>query len=109
VTGSPFSAGSTPYELAIDPSGKYLYVAIGGADRIAGFSIDSATGALTPVPGSPVTGDGYVNFVVGDHGSLLSPTSSAAATGEMQGETLTYTGTGGTIVPGVVTPTVVQP
>jgi hypothetical protein len=61
------------------------------------------------VPGAPVAGDGYVNFIVGDHGSLLSPTSSAAATGEMQGETVTYTATGGTIVPGVVTPTVVQP
>jgi hypothetical protein len=61
------------------------------------------------VPGAPVMGDGYVNFVVGDHGSLLSPTSSAAATGEMQGETLTYTATVGSIVPGVVTPTVVQP
>jgi hypothetical protein len=75
--------------------------------------IDAIVGSGQPfprvVPGAPVTGDGYVNFVVGDHGSLLSPTASAAATGEMQGETLTYTGTGGTIVPGVVTPTVVQP
>ncbi len=75
--------------------------------------IDAIVGSGQPfprvVPGAPVTGDGYVNFIVGDHGSLLSPTSSAAATGEMQGETLTYTGTGGTIVPGVVTPTVVQP
>ena len=61
------------------------------------------------VPGAPVTGDGYVNFVVGDHGSLLSPAASAAATGEMQGETITYTATVGTIAPGVVTPTVVQP
>jgi hypothetical protein len=61
------------------------------------------------VPGAPVTGDGYVNFVVGDHGSLLSPTASAPATGEMQGETVTFTATIGLIVPGVVTPTVVQP
>src|SRR6185295_19568046 len=75
--------------------------------------IDAIVGSGQPfprvVPGSPISGDGYVNFIVGDHGSLLSPTASAAATGEMQGETVTYTATGGSIVPGVVTPTVVQP
>jgi hypothetical protein len=75
--------------------------------------IDAIVGSGQPfprvVPGSPITGDGYVNFIVGDHGSLLSPTASAAATGEMQGETVTYTATGGSIVPGVVTPTVIQP
>jgi Bacterial virulence factor lipase N-terminal len=61
------------------------------------------------VPGAPMTGDGYVNFVVGDHGSLLSPAASAPATGEMQAEALTYTATGGSIVPGVLTPIPVQP
>jgi hypothetical protein len=67
------------------------------------------------VPGTPVPGDGYVNFVVGDHGSLLSPASSAAATGEMQTETVIYTaGAPGpippaTIVPGALTPAPVQP
>jgi hypothetical protein len=67
------------------------------------------------VPGTPVAGDGYVNFVVGDHGSLLSPVSSAAATGEMQTETVIYTAgapgpiPAGTIVPGALTPAPVQP
>ena len=75
--------------------------------------IDAIIGSGQPfprvVPGAPITGDGYVNFIVGDHGSLLSPTASAGATGEMQGETVTYTATVGSIVPGVVTATVVQP
>jgi hypothetical protein len=61
------------------------------------------------VPGAPITGDGYVNFILGDHGSLLNPAASAAATGEMQGETVTYTATVGSIVPGVVTTVPVQP
>lgn len=68
------------------------------------------------VPGAPVNGDGYVNFVVGDHGSLLSPTASAAATGEMQAESLVFTAgnpavpiPAGTIVPGALTPAPVQP
>jgi len=67
------------------------------------------------VPGTPRAGSGYVNFIAGDHGSLLSPTASAAATGEMQTETVIFTAGApgpippGTIVPGALTPTVVQP
>jgi hypothetical protein len=68
------------------------------------------------VPGTPVSGDGYVNFIVGDHGSLLSPASNAAATGEMQAESVVYTAgnptvpiPAGTIVPGALTPAPVQP
>jgi hypothetical protein len=68
------------------------------------------------VPGAPVNGDGYVNYVVGDHGSLLSPAASAAATGEMQAEALVFTAgnptvpiPAGTIVPGALTPAPVQP
>ena len=68
------------------------------------------------VPGSPVSGDGYVNFIVGDHGSLLNPAASAPATGEMQAESVVYTAgnaavpiPAGTIVPGALTPAPVQP
>ena len=68
------------------------------------------------VPGTPVSGDGYVNFIVGDHGSLLNPAANAAATGEMQAETVVYTAgnplvpiPAGTIVPGALTPAPVQP
>ncbi len=67
-------------------------------------------------PGNNVAGDGYVNFVVGDHGSLLNPAANAAATGEMQAETVVYTAgnplvpiPAGTIVPGALTPAPVQP
>ncbi len=67
------------------------------------------------VPGGPVSGDGYVNFVLGDHGSLLNPAASAPATGEMQTEAVIYTAgapgpiPAGTIVPGALTPAPVQP
>jgi Bacterial virulence factor lipase N-terminal len=68
------------------------------------------------VPGTPVSGDGYVNFIVGDHGSLLNPAASAPATGEMQAESVVYTAgnaaipiPAGTIVPGALTPAPVQP
>jgi hypothetical protein len=46
------------------------------------------------VPPSPRVGSGYVNFVAGDHGSLLSPAASPAVTVEMQTEVVTFTATG---------------
>jgi hypothetical protein len=68
------------------------------------------------VPGTPRAGSGYVNFIAGDHGSLLSPTASLAATQEMQTETVLFTAGNplvpippGTIVAGAATPVPVQP
>lgn len=53
VSGSPFTAGTDPVALSVDPSGKYLYVANSGSDNISGFSIASSTGGLTAISGSP--------------------------------------------------------
>lgn len=55
ISGSPFLAG-TNLELAVDPSGRFLYATDddppGG---VSAFTIDSTTGALSTVPGSPFT------------------------------------------------------
>ncbi len=59
VTGSPFAAGSFPFSVAVDPTGKFAYVAnacgvtctVSG--NVSAYTIDSTTGALSPVPGSP--------------------------------------------------------
>jgi hypothetical protein len=69
----------------------------------------NAAGITFPrvVPGVPRVGSGYVNFIAGDHGSLLSPAASAATTVEMQTEVVTFTVTGNTI--NVVNGAVVQP
>jgi 6-phosphogluconolactonase (cycloisomerase 2 family) len=46
--------GSTPWQVLVDPSGKYLLVTnIGQTSNVSVFAIDSSTGALTQVPGSP--------------------------------------------------------
>jgi hypothetical protein len=67
-------------------------------------------------PGVQRAGSGYVNFIAGDHGSLLSPAASLPATQEMQTETVLFTAgnplvpiAAGTIVGGAAQPTVVQP
>lgn len=45
--------GSQPELLVMDPSGNYLYVMNAASQNISVFSIDSNTGKLTPVAGSP--------------------------------------------------------
>jgi hypothetical protein len=60
------------------------------------------------VTGVVQPGSGYVNFIAGDHGSLLSPTASPAATAELQTEIATFTAAPSpVIIP--MNATVVQP
>jgi alpha-beta hydrolase superfamily lysophospholipase len=47
------------------------------------------------MPGPVVDANGfraYVNFVIGDHGSIIDPTASLAVTTEMQAEAITFAG-----------------
>jgi len=55
VPGSPYTTDTLSVAVAVDPSGKFLYVTNGDppANSISAFAIDANTGALTPVPGSP--------------------------------------------------------
>jgi 6-phosphogluconolactonase len=61
VPGSPFATDTGPYSIVADPSGSVLYTANHGAPTateatpgsISAFTIDSSTGALTPVSGYP--------------------------------------------------------
>jgi 6-phosphogluconolactonase (cycloisomerase 2 family) len=41
--------------ITVDPSGQFMYFSILGAAGIVGYSIDSSTGALTSLAGSPFT------------------------------------------------------
>src|ERR1700687_1533342 len=65
VPGSPYFSGKGAFGLAVDGSERFLYVANPAASNpppfssttgyISGLNIDSATGALTPITGSPFT------------------------------------------------------
>ena len=50
--GSPFAAGSFAASVAVDPTGKFAYVANVLDNNVSAYSI-GANGALTPVSGSP--------------------------------------------------------
>ena len=60
VPGSPFMTGGDGSGLFVASNTaaatmrkRFLYVSNNGTNDISGFSIDTTTGALTPVPGSP--------------------------------------------------------
>ena len=53
LAGSPFEAGGTPWGVAIDPKGKFVYVTDLTFDVVYAYTIDARSGALTPVAGSP--------------------------------------------------------
>ena len=65
VTGSPFAAGSGPFGVALDSTGKYVYAANRTDGTISGYSI--GTGAvLTALAGSPFTSGAGVTSLVAD-------------------------------------------
>ena len=72
VTGSPFQVGVDPAGVAVDASGKYVYVPNIADATISAFTLNSASGALTPVLGSP--------FPSGGNGTINGPLGIAADT-----------------------------
>ena len=59
VKGSPFAAGSQPWAVAIDPTGKFTYVTNYHSDNVCAYAINASTGALTQVQGSPFAAGAY--------------------------------------------------
>jgi 6-phosphogluconolactonase len=65
VSGSPFpvappispSQNAGVNSVAVDPTGKFVYAALNGSNAISAYTINSSTGALTTVVGSPFPAD----------------------------------------------------
>lgn len=66
----------------------------GGNPLAAVLGLQSITGSIANANGIR----GVTRFIQGDHGSLLSPTASAAATAEMQGQMASFVVSNGTAV-----------
>jgi 6-phosphogluconolactonase len=75
ISGSPYVIGSSSgggAGLAMDPAGKFLFATDQFADDVAAFSVNSSTGALTAVMGSPFpTGSQPARAVVDATGKFL--------------------------------------
>lgn len=79
VPGSPFNAGLIPQSMALDPTGRFLYVANQESTDVTAFSINGSTGALTELPGSPVSiGSPPVALAVDPTGNFLYVSASGA-------------------------------
>jgi 6-phosphogluconolactonase len=53
VPGSQFSTGRVPLGIAVDPLGRFAYVANSNDNTVSGYRIDAKTGVLIPVEGLP--------------------------------------------------------
>ena len=81
ISGSPFATVSRPWGIAVDPSGKFLYVSSSGGTSnlgIAAYTIDSTTGALAPIAGSPyAAGSGNYSVAITPNGQFIYVTDHA--------------------------------
>jgi 6-phosphogluconolactonase len=66
-----FSGENDTAEIAVHPSGKFLYVSNRGRDSIAVFAIDPLKGKLTPVADIATQGKTPRNFVIDPTGRYL--------------------------------------
>lgn len=53
VAGQPFAAGTEPWGITIDPTGRFAYVATCASNNVSAFAVDDGSGALTPVTDHP--------------------------------------------------------
>ena len=85
VSGSPFSVGLSPCCIAVDPTGRFVYVANSNSNDINAYSVSASTGTLTPLPGSPyLTGADPVTMAIDPTGRFLYVYAFTVANGEMQ-------------------------
>ena len=106
VSGSPYTVGTSLGSgtvLAIDPAGKFLYVA--GGSSLYAFAIDSTAGGLSAAAGSPysfsaysVTVDPSGKYLVAFGGSGSSSYSINGATGALTAVGSAVTGCGGSFM-----------
>jgi 6-phosphogluconolactonase (cycloisomerase 2 family) len=112
VTGTVlggFQAGSVPSAVAADPTSPFLYVTDQGTNQVFGEAVNTSTGALQPVSGSPIVGAatgvlpmgltvdprGLYLYVANNSSSTVSSFSINTATGAISaigGQTQTQTG-----------------
>jgi 6-phosphogluconolactonase len=63
VAGPAFTSGSNPYSASVDNTGQFVYVANNGTANVSEFLLDSNTGVLTPMQGSPVAAGSDPTFI----------------------------------------------
>lgn len=57
LSGSPYTTGADPFSVAMDSSGKFIYVANQSSNNISAFSVNSTTGVISSI-GTYASGSG---------------------------------------------------
>ena len=73
------AAGVSGAEIALHPSGKFVYASTRGYNSIAAFHVASTDGALTLVANVPTGGDRPRSFAIDPGGTLLFAANQVAA------------------------------
>ena len=81
VSGSPFSAGTSPGPLAVDPFGNFLYVLDTGQSAVSAYKIAQVSGALTALtPATVGVGSNPVSIAIRGDDNWLFVTNYQSAT-----------------------------
>src|SRR5258707_1526042 len=105
IAGSPFPVGLEPGSVAVDPSGKFAYVAhyVIPDGFVSAYTINPATGVLTAIAGSPFASEpGAFSMVVDPSGKFVYVAHDIIPGGSVRG-------TPSTRPPGPSTPWPVRP
>ena len=90
--------GSLPEIMAMDPAGAFLYVANAGSNNVSVFSINSSSGALTQVAGSPFAiGLPPLNMQLAPSGKFLYVSVAGGAVATNNGSIIGFNVSGGTL------------
>ena len=63
LAGFPVVSGSNAYSATVDPSNQFLYVGNDGSASISGYKLDSNSGGLTAISGSPFAAGSHPDFI----------------------------------------------
>ncbi len=89
-----------PQNLVMDPGGKYLYVANSTSNNISVFTIDSSTGGLSQVTGSPFPiGASPLNMTISPTGTFLYVTTPSFNQSSSFGSILGFSVNAGALLP----------
>ncbi|HTX10118.1 MAG TPA: beta-propeller fold lactonase family protein [Solirubrobacteraceae bacterium] len=82
VPGKSAGAWAGDGQVTLSPDHKLLFAVNQGSDTISVFSVNTATGDLTPVPGSPFPSGGHAPISVGSNGRFVVVANHGYLTGE---------------------------
>lgn len=113
ISGSPYKVG-TPVGVEVDPTGSYVYVSSKANNNIHAFALNTTSGQLTAIAGSPFASGGQnptamVNDSSGKYLAVInSGTNGTGGNNDLQ--LFSYSGsTAGALVPGASAATGTDP